>query len=169
MKITSAQAAKMIRQLNDELSAVQSKEEMSKSFLASLGEDVESVRPKYDYETTQELIITLETRIRKLKHAINVFNSTQIIPEYGFTIDEMLVYLPQITKRLSKLSQMKNVMPKAREKSYLHSNSTIIDYRYANYDIEKVTQDYTALYEELSKAQTALDYVNSTVEFEFEF
>lgn len=171
MKITSAQAAKMLRQLTDELNTIQSKEDMTKSFLAAMGEDVESVRPEYDYASTQEQIIELERKIRKLKHAMNVFNSTQVIPEFGFTIDEMLVYLPQVTKRLSKLSKMKNVMPKARENSYslIRSSSPVIDYRYANYDIGKVSEDYTTLYEELSKAQTALDYINSTAEFEFDF
>lgn len=168
MKITSAQAAKLLRQLNDELRTLQYREENTKSFLAAIGEDAESVRPVYDYEATQDAQIKLETKIRRLKHAINIFNTTQIIPEFGFTIDEMLVYLPQLSKRWAKLSEMKDALPKAREEACYSRSSTIIDYRYANYDIEQVNKDYLALSDELAKAQTALDYINNTVEMEID-
>lgn len=91
MKMTSAQAAKLLRQLNDELNALQRRETSTKTFLASLGEDVESVRPVYDYAEMQQEQIELEAKIRKLKHSLNIFNTTTIIPEFEMTIDEMLV------------------------------------------------------------------------------
>lgn len=47
MKMTSAQAAKLLRQLKEELSALHLRENNSRCFLASLGEDPESVRPDY--------------------------------------------------------------------------------------------------------------------------
>ncbi|MBE6852803.1 MAG: hypothetical protein E7505_04930 [Ruminococcus sp.] len=168
MKMTSAQAAKLLRQLNEELRTLQIKEESTRTFLAALGEDPESIRPEYDYESMQKLQNDIEKKIRKVKHSINCFNSTYIIPEYGFTIDEMLVYLPQLTKRYAKLSSMKNALPKTRENASFSRNTQIIDYRYANYDIDKVASDYTEVSEELAKAQTALDYINNTVEIDIE-
>lgn len=168
MKTTSARAAKLLRQLNDELRTLQTREENSKSFLASLGEDPESVRPAYDYEAAQKAQAETELKIRKLKHAINVFNATTTIPEFGFTIDEMLVYLPQLTKRCSKLAEMRDALPKTRENAAFSRGSTIVDYRYANYDIEKVAEDHAALSAELARAQTALDLANNTIEFEIE-
>lgn len=169
MKMTSAQAAKILRQLNEELKALQLRENNASSFLASVGEDPESVRPAYDYDKMQEQQAELESKIRRLKHAVNVFNSTQVIPEFGFTIDEMLVYLPQLTKRCTKLSAMKDALPKMREEQAYARVKSVIDYRYANYDIECVNEDWQKLSEELSRAQNALDLINNTAEFDFEF
>ncbi|MDO4863652.1 MAG: hypothetical protein Q4A05_05735 [Ruminococcus sp.] len=168
MKMTSAQAAKLLRQLNDELRTLQYREENTRSFLAALGEDPESVRPDYDYAASQEQQNEVEAKIRKLKHTMNVFNSTTVIPEYGITIDEMLVYLPQLSRRSMVLSQMKNALPKVRESAGYSRGNTVIDYRYANYDIEQVNKDYLAVSEELAKAQTALDYINNTVEMDID-
>ena len=155
MKMTSAQAAKLLRQWNESLKALQRREENTKTFLASLGEDIESVR--------QAEQAAIEANIRKLKHTLNVFNTTTIIPEFEMTIDQMLIYLPQLTNRLEKLSRMKELLPKQRENALYNRNAAIIDYRYANYDIQTVEKDYEVLAETLAKAQTALDYINNTV------
>lgn len=168
MRVTSAQAAKILRQLNNELSTLQIRESNTKSFLAAMGEDIESVRPAYDYAEMQKSQKAVEAKIRKLKHALNVFNATTIIPEFGITIDEMLVYLPQLSTRCIKLLNMQNELPKAREESRYSRGAVVIDYRYTNYDIEQVAADYNATSNELAKAQTALDLVNNTVEFEIE-
>lgn len=105
----------------------------------------------------------IEANIRKLKHTLNVFNTTTVIPEFEMTIDQMLIYLPQLTNRLEKLSRMKELLPKQRENALYSRNSAIIDYRYANYDIQTVEKDYEVLAETLAKAQTALDYINNTM------
>ena len=168
MKMTSAQAAKLIRQLSDELRTLQTRENNSESFLAALGEDPETVRPEYDYSAMQKAQSEIERKIRKVKHAVNVFNSVTVVPELGMTIDEVLVYLPQLTSRCSKLSRMKDALPKTRENSGYSRGTTVIDYRYANYDIAQAGKDYSELSAELAKVQTALDYVNNTVEFEIE-
>lgn len=71
MKYTSAQANKLLKKLNDEYSALLDKEQRSRDFRAAMGEDVESVRPAYDYAETQARLAELEGKIRALKHAIN--------------------------------------------------------------------------------------------------
>ena len=144
MKYTSAEANKLLRKLNDEKTSVMYREENGKEFLAAVGEDIESVRPKYDFTETQ--------------NAINVFNSTTIIPEFDMTIDEMLVYIPQLTAAKNKLARMKDKLPKVREQTRV--NSSILDYRYLNYDVETVTAEYEKVTDTLSKAQNALDSVN---------
>ena len=166
MKYTSAEAAKLLRQLNEDYSAVLTMEAQSREFLASVGEDVESVRPAYDYNQIQAQLEELEKKIRIVKHAINVFNATTVIACFNMTIDQMLVYIPQLTQRKNKLSVMKSRLPKAREPIGYGKN--IIDYRYANYDITEVEADYIKAAEELSKAQTALDLVNSTQTMEID-
>lgn len=167
MRVTSAQAAKLLRQLNDELRALQLKEANSSSFVAAIQEDVESVRPEYNFKEMRDAQAEVECKIRKVKHAINVFNTTTIIPDFDITIDEMLVYLPQLNRQCEVLSKMRDAMPKVRVSSG-YSSGNIIDYKYANYDIEEVGRYYAELSDTLAKAQTVLDLVNSTVEFEID-
>lgn len=168
MKMTSALAAKQLRTYYEDLRALERHENDVDSFVAALNEDIESVRPEYDYEDVQKQKTELETKIRKLKHALNVFNATTIIPDFGMTIDEMLVYLPQLNNRKTKLASLSAALPKVRENAGYGRGNMVIDYRYANYDIEKAKADYAEITEIISKAQTALDYVNNTVEFDFD-
>lgn len=158
MKYTSAEAGKLLKKLNDEHASILLREENGKEFLAAVGEDIESVRPGYDFATTQVALNEIETKIRKVKHALNVFNSTTVIPEFGMTIDEMLVYIPQLTMRKNKLARMKDRLPKVREQTRV--NSSILDYRYLNYGVDKAAAEYDKISDTLSKAQNALDAAN---------
>ena len=167
MKVTSAQAAKMLRKYDDDMRVMLAVEGQSNTFVAAVGEDVESVRPKYDYADTQKKLVDLENRIRAIKHAINVFNSTYVVPELGMTIDQILIYMPQLSRRREKLRSMKSVLPKTRVE-HMRSTSNIIDYRYANYDIPTVEKDYDEISDLIAKLQTALDTVNNTVEFDLD-
>lgn len=167
MKYTSAQANKLLKKLNDEYSALLDKEQRSRDFRAAMGEDIESVRPAYDYAKTQARLEELEGTIRRLKHAINCFNTTQVVDGFGITIDEMLVYIPQLTKRKSKLLEMKSRLPKERVEEQYGQQSNIIDYTYTNYDLAVVEADYEKTADELSRAQLALDTVNQRDTFEF--
>ncbi len=163
MKITSSEASKLLRKLNEELSSLKYNESLCKEFLASVGEDIESVRPEYDYIKTQQGIEAIECKIRRLKHAINVFNITHKLEGFDMTIDQMLIYIPQLTKQRDKLFDMKNRLPKSRDNGGAYGKtSTIIDYRYANYDIAQVKADYDKVSDILSKAQIALGLANST-------
>lgn len=123
-----------------------------------LGEELDSVRSDYNFVETQNALDKIETEMRKLKHALNVFNSTTVIPEFGMTIDEMLVYIPQLTMRKNKLARMKDRLPKVREQTRV--NSSILDYRYLNYDVNEVSAAYEKTCDTLAKAQNALDAVN---------
>ena len=167
MKYTSAQANKLLKKLNDEYSALLDKEQRSRDFRATMGEDVESVRPAYDYAETQARLAELEGKIRALKHAINCFNMTHFVDGFEMAIDEMLVYIPQLTRRKNKLLEMKSRLPKERVEEQYGRPSNIIDYRYANYDIAAVEADYEKTADELSRAQLALDTVNQRDSFEF--
>lgn len=107
IRMTSAEAAKLLRKLNEELDNVLLMERQSRVFSAALGEDVESVRPAYDYGMVQNQIESLEARIRQVKHAVSSFNLAQEVPGFeGMTIDQMLVYIPQLSRRKDKLSLM---------------------------------------------------------------
>ena len=168
MTLTSAQAAKLLKKLNAILADIRRTEDKSSTFLAALGEDVESVRPEYSYEDTRKNEDEVKEAIRKVKHAINVFNTTTVIPEFNMTVDEMLVYIPQLTDKLSVLSSLKGRLPKERQSTYGVSSSNLIDYRYTNYDVEKAAADYAETADILSNAQLALDKVNTTCTMEID-
>lgn len=160
MKYTSAEAAKLLRQLTNKHEDLLILERQSSTFIASLGEDIEDVRPEYDYKSVQQQLAELETKIRTVKHAINLFNITHTVPGFDITIDQMLVLIPQLSAKKSKLAMMKSILPKERERS--RTNSNIIDYRYANYDIKQAAADYDEAADMLAKAQIALDVINNT-------
>lgn len=166
MLLTSAESSKLLKKLKSEYDALRGKESASATFLASVGEDPESVRPQYDYTETKRQLNALSLQIRKLKHAINLFNATTVIPEYGITIDEMLVLIPQLSTEKAKLAEMASRLPKSREPQGYGKSSNIIDYRYANYDLDTVTKDLSEVTDKLSKAQITLDKINHTEKFE---
>ena len=160
MKMTSAQANKLLNRLKDDLTYLLTKEAQSRVFNAAVGEDIEDVRPEYSYINTQAAIDALEKKIRKVKHAINVFNTTTVLPELGITIDEALILIPQLTKKRNKLNEMKSRLPRTRVNNFRGSN--IIDYEIVNYNISQVEEDYDVVVEELAALQTALDEVNNS-------
>jgi hypothetical protein len=157
----------MLRKLNDDLEALRVRESASEVFVAAISENVEDVRPEYDFAKTREEEELLAGQIRKLKHALNVFNATTEVSGFGMTIDAMLVYIPQLTNTRNRLAAMKRRLPKERVEAGFRSASNIIDYRYANYDIAAAQAAYDEVSNRLAKAQTALDLVNSTVTFEY--
>lgn len=166
MKYTSAEAAKILRQLNDDCMYLTSREIESREFIAAISEDPESVRPEYNFEETQKRLDELNEKIRKVKHAVNVFNTTHTVPGFDMTVDEMLVYIPQLTGKKNKLYNMKNRLPKVRQTNSYRTN--IIDYSYANYDIQTVEAEYAKVADTLAKAQLALDTLNGTETMEID-
>ena len=166
MTYTSAQAAKLLRSLNERLAALNSRESMSSTYIAAAGEDVSLVRPEYDYEAVKTEREALEESIRKVKHAISVFNTTHVVPGFDMTIDQMLVYIPQLNENKQRLMLMTNRLPVQRMPG--RSMSAIIEYTYANYDVQRAAEDLRQVSARLAEAQTALDLVNSTETMELD-
>lgn len=168
MKYTSAEASKLLRKLNEEQAAIKDKEEKSCVFIAAIEEDVESVRPAYQYADIQAKLASLESQVRKVKHAINLFNLKTQVPGFDMTVDQMLVYIPQLNEKKNKLARMAGRLPKERYDSSGYRAKTIVEYIYANYDIAQAESDLAAVTDELARAQTALDVVNTSVTLEIE-
>ena len=168
MKVTSAQASKMLKKLQIEYNDLLRLEDKTSTFLAAVGEDVESVRPAYSYEETREKATKLASDIRKIKHAINIFNTVTVLPGFNMTIDEALVFIPQLTAKIGRLNGMKSVLPKERQEIYGRSSTNLIDYKYANYDIAKAESDFYQANDTLARVQLALDSVNNSELFEID-
>ena len=67
MKYTSSEANKLLKKLNADYQTLLALENQSRTFLAATGEDVESVRPAYDYAKTQADLKALAKKIAKAK------------------------------------------------------------------------------------------------------
>lgn len=163
MLYTSAEAAKLLRRLNDDKTSLESQEAQSSTFRAAITEDLDNARPPYNYSQTQSDIDSLEAKIRTVKHAINSFNLSQEVPGFDMTIDQLLVYIPQLTRKKAKLANMAARLPKTRE---IIRVAGIIEYSYTNYDVEAAKRDYERVSDELARAQTALDVLNNSIKFE---
>lgn len=163
MLYTSAEAAKLLKSLNSEYNSLLYKEQQGCTFVAAVQEDIEECRPDYDYENMQEQLTAVESKIRRVKHAINKFNVTTMVPGFDMTIDQLLVYIPQLSRKQQKLSELRIAPPRTRVDHY---QSNIIDYQYINYDLKQVEQDYRSVSDELARAQIALDKLNTTKTFE---
>lgn len=161
--MTSAEANKYLKKLNDERDALLRREYEAKTFIAAVGEDLETARPEYSYRQTRESLEALYREIRSVKHALNQFNTTTEVPGFGMTIDEMLVYLPQLHLERDKLFEMKTALPKVRKK---RPDGKLIEYVYTNYDIAAAAADFERVDDLLTRAQTALDKVNNTATLE---
>ena len=81
------------------------------------------------------------------------------------TIDQLLVYLPQLQHKKMKLYGMKGRLAKTREPVRVAGT---IEYTYANYDVAEVKKDYDKISAELSRAQLALDALNTQIKFEID-
>ena len=166
MRMTSAEANKMIKQLRDDIAYWKLQEQNNSRFIAATIENIEDVRPSYSYAEFTAKLAACDEKIRKVKHALNVFNSTTVIEGFDMTIDEMLVYLPQLSERQTRLSAL--MMKPEKERVMNSGRTSIIEYEYANYDYAAVKKDYDEGSELKNRALTALDVTNNTVPFDVE-
>ncbi|MCD8082395.1 MAG: hypothetical protein LUE86_02430, partial [Clostridiales bacterium] len=142
MKYTSAEASKLLRTLSEEHSNLVSCERSLDTFGAFANEDLDSIRPEYDYVTYQKKLMDLERKIRVVKHAINLFNTSTVLPNTdGLTIDQALVYLPQLSARKQKLGAMARRLPKERLRSNRTTTAAVSEFQYANYDVDAAKDD----------------------------
>ena len=88
IKVSPAYASKLVKQKNEQMRVLMSQERETATTTACLDEDVTELRKVYDFAATQRQMDALNDDIIKLKHAINVFNTTTELPGLGYTIDE---------------------------------------------------------------------------------
>ena len=169
---TSAEAAKLLKALEEEIKELRADEERMATFNVAVEEDPESVRPEYSYADTQQKLDALSARVRKVKHAINVFNTTHTLPGFNdLTIDQALVYIPQLSNRKETLRKMAAHLPKERveDSNYrFGSRTSFVDYEVTNYDAIDARAAYDRTADTLAKLQLALDTVNTTETMDIE-
>jgi len=108
-------------------------------------------------------------KVVKIKHALNISNSTSKIYVNGIemTIDEILVKMSQLNRRKSVLDYMRKQEPKRRISSGAYSSKkTVPEYMFINYDLKLIKSEYERIDSEISSMQLALDKYNQTFEFD---
>lgn len=163
MKVTSAAANKKLRQLNDDFAFLCKQDYEKRMYLEVEG--VKPVVPQYDFDSTCDKMTKYCEDISKLKHAINVFNTSTVLDGFGITIDQALVTLAFLTKEKERLDRMRNMQPKKLNNGFGASVNKI-EYTCANFDIKQAEQAYAEVADKLSRLQLALDVANTTLTFD---
>lgn len=163
-EVTSAVANKMLKAFSEEKEYLLSLERESSVYV--LADSEKSAPPAYNYEEVQAKIDEIDAKVRDIKHAINVFNTTTMLGQIDITIDEALVEMAQLTRKKEKLDAMRKRLPKTRVNNFRNAN--VIEYQYVNYDLDKVQKDYNAVCERITEIQVALDLANQTKVFMIE-
>lgn len=168
-KMTSAYANKLLKSLEEAKTFWVNKEETSSTYVAAISE--EPVIPEYDYAEVSAKIAELDEKIAIIKHTLNVTNSTAKVQvgDNEMSIDTILIKMAQLNKRKVVLDYMRKQLPKTREyqRSYVARNVGP-EYRYINYDLELVKEEYETISMSIMEMQMALDEYNQTVQFEVE-
>ncbi|MCD7763953.1 MAG: hypothetical protein LUI14_12320 [Lachnospiraceae bacterium] len=139
------------------------------TFGAFANEDLDSIRPEYDFVKYQEELAGLEKKIRVIKHAISMFNVNTVLPNMdGLTIDQALVYLPQLTAQKQKLGIMARRLPKERLQNSRTTTAAVSEFCFANYDIKTAKEEYKMTVDTITALQSALDLINNTETFEID-
>jgi len=165
--MTSAYANKVLRKLAEEKDYWFNLETERSIYVAAEGE--EPVVPDYDYENVAGKIAEIDCKVAKIKHAINLNNTTNSVEVGGkqMFIDEILVRMTQLNIRKRILDGLRRRDVKTRLKTSIYSSKKMAaEYEYINYDIETVNADYERVDAEIAEMQLALDKYNQTVEFE---
>lgn len=166
-RMTSAFANKVLRKLNEDKIYWTKKEEESCTYIAAA--DEEPVIPEYDYAEVAAKIESIDSLVVKIKHALNVTNTTNKVSVNGteMTIDEILVKMSQLNRRKSILDYMRKQEPKSRISSGMYTaRKTAPEYKYINYDLELIKSEYERIDSEISEMQLVLDKYNQTFEFD---
>ena len=168
MKYTSAKLNKILKKLEDEHQSLITEQQTVATYTAYEGEDIEDHIKMYDYEATQIRLRKIEEYVRTIKHAINEFNATTKVAGFDMTIDQLLIYIPQLNARKNILATMAGRHQKERY-GYGNRYETITgklirEYTYANYDVNKAKQDYLEVCDLIRNAQLELDSLNNNAE-----
>lgn len=166
-KITSAYANKMLRNLEEEKAFWINKEQTSSSYVVANNE--EPVIPEYDYMEVATAIEEIDEKMSIIKHALNVANATAKVPvgDKEMSVDMILIKMAQLNRRKYVLDGMRMQLPKTREDQRGYSSRNAVpEYRYINYDLDLVKQEYERISKLIMDMQMALDKYNQTELFE---
>lgn len=161
MKLNCDGANKMLKSYMDDLKALKRNEANDSVYTYTASDKPD--RADYSLNETEGKIAALVDKICKLKHAINHFNVTTVIPSLGYTVDEALVRMQNLNARKEELNKMRSMPKRTRNMGFRASEPEYIE---PNFNLEEAEAHYRAVADELIHIQQGLNLINLTVEFE---
>lgn len=164
MKLKTINAiGKTISDLKTERERLIRKDEKHRVFTAGVFEDVEKLRPNYDYDSFQKELDHLDETIRNLTAKVVTILATERVKEYhDMTILEILLLLRDLKVKEQRLYDMTSHLEKER-----HSTELAIEYEHVNYDISKVEEDLRKTRAEIEKVRTFSDFFIHELSYDF--
>ena len=156
MKMCHSEVIKYIKELESKKHVVLRFE--SNNCTYTYQDENAKIVPKYSYKDTRKAVDILDTKIRKLRHALAVANCTVMVDEFNVTIGEALVMLAQYQNKCDLLSEMSSRQQISQRSSY----SGKMDVTCCNYEVSTALKDYESLRLVISRLQVAIDRANLT-------
>jgi len=101
--------------------------------------------------------------------ALNLSNATAKVPvgDTVMSVDAILIKMAQLNRRKATLDDMRKQLPKVREEQHAYiSRNSVPEYRYINYDLELVKEEYEKVTLAIMEMQMALDKYNQIEQFD---
>ena len=156
MKMCHSEVIKYIKELESKKNVLLRQE--SNDCTYTYQDETSKIVPVYDYKKTRKAIDILDTKIRKLRHALAVANCTVVVDEFNVTLGEALIMLAQYQNKCQLLSSMSSRQQISQRSSY----SGKMEITCCNYDVEKVVKEYEELRLVIGRLQVAIDRANLT-------
>ncbi len=163
MKINSDTANKLIKNYKAEIEALLLRESQDATYSYAVGE--EPIIPEYSFVKIQNEIHALEEKTLRLSHAVAVFNTTTVLPEYSCTLDEAIGRMSRLNEEKKRLYALLQIPEKKRERAY---GSADADITCRNFEQSEVRAAYDRTTKELMELQQAINIANLTQTFEVE-
>ena len=156
MKMCHSEVIKYIKELESKKRVLLRQE--SNDCTYSYQNETNKIVPNYNYKKTRQAVDALDTKIRKLRHALAVANCTVMVEEFDVTLGEALVMLAQYQSKCELLSEMSSRQQISQRSSY----GGLMEVTCCNYDVEKVLKEYEELRLVIGRLQVAIDRANLT-------
>ncbi len=172
MLVTSALANKILVELNSDKEIYLQRERDSSFYTVSQGEEVEI--PSFDFNECCRAIDEIDSKVGIIKHAINLANINAKIDVLGetYSVDQLLVKMAQLSKRMNYFNLLRKALPKKRLDSRCYGSSSsstkVVEYQYINYDVQDAQREYKECQKKVTALQLALDTYNHTVQFDID-
>ena len=156
MKMCHSEVIKFIKELENKKHVLLRQE--SNDCTYTYQDENAKIVPSYSYKATRKAVDELDTKIRKLRHALAVANCSVMVDEFNVTIGEALVMLAQYQNKCDLLSDMSSRQQIAQRSTY----SGKMDITCCNYDVATALKDYENLRLVINRLQVAIDRANLT-------
>lgn len=161
MKMNSDYANKLCKKLVEEEKSILSYESTARTYSHTPSE--KPTIPAYSFQETETKLREVRGKIAGLKRAINKFNTSEILENYGITIDQALFQMSVMHGDKARLAEMLQIPEVARSREY---GSKEPDITHRNFSVDEVQTHYDELCEDLMKLQQAINIANLTIEFD---